>query len=478
MKAGFCNTDITPALGMEGPGGYGKVYIQQIHDPLKVRAAVIDDGNDRVALIGVDTLVIGAHTVAAIRKGVNERCGIAEDHIMIGASHTHSGGPLFGPLPEEVEKMPELVRDLLLHHSTIADQQYHDWMVTQAITAICEADRKKQEVQLSVGSGHEDKVAFNRRFKMKNGRAYTHPGKGNPDMIEPAGPIDPEVGVIGVWTQEGKLLGCIVNYTCHCTTFGGGVSADWVHYVEKTIQGVMGKRANVVFLNGACGDVTQVNNQSLKIPESGEVSSRFVGTRVGAEAVKVLNTTAKGDLTPVAAINKTMTFERRVPSKAHVEQSLQITQEGLNNNAKTTEWTFAKEVLILEAMAKQKPTVDVEVQAVQVGPAVYLSNPAEYFCQLGLDIKKGSLFPFTYVVELANGIVGYVPTEEALSPTGGGYETVLTSYSNLEVTAGTQIANACVELSKQLTPGAVPEHQKAEPVLTSWEYGVRGPDLE
>ena len=42
MKAGFHTTDITPALGMEAPGGYLKAHIQRIHDPLKVRAAVFE----------------------------------------------------------------------------------------------------------------------------------------------------------------------------------------------------------------------------------------------------------------------------------------------------------------------------------------------------------------------------------------------------------------------------------------------------
>ncbi|UCH35401.1 MAG: hypothetical protein JSV65_03360, partial [Armatimonadota bacterium] len=241
MKAGFYEADITPAVGMEQPGGYGKVYISRIHDPLKVRAAVIDDGSERVALVGVDTCVIqSAQAVAEARQAVQEHCGIKGDHVLIAASHTHAGGPFFGLLARDVEGAPELVRDLVLNHSTVTDPEYRDWVIAQICTAICEADRRKEDARLAVGSGCEGKTTFNRRFRMKNGRSYTHPGKGNPDIVEPAGPIDPEVGVIAAWGSRGDLLGCIVNFACHGTTFGGGVSADWIGYLDSTIKGAMG----------------------------------------------------------------------------------------------------------------------------------------------------------------------------------------------------------------------------------------------
>ena len=134
--------------------------------------------------------------------------------------------------------------------------------------------------------------------------------------------------------------------------------------------------------------------------------------------------------------------------------------------------------MVLDALMKSRPEVEVEVQAVQVGPAVLVTNPAEYFVQYGLDIKKGSKFPFTFPVELANGVCGYVPTEEAFGPHGGGYETRLTSYSNLEVSAGRQMANTGIELANQMTPGPVPLPPPPPPSKAPWTYGAVPPEIQ
>ena len=133
----------------------------------------------------------------------------------------------------------------------------------------------------------------------------------------------------------------------------------------------------------------------------------------------------------------------RAPSRC--KKALELVQQPVEKVGHT-DWTFAKETVLLDAKLAKQPAAQVEVQAIQVGPAVFLANPAEFFVQLGLDIKAKSPFPFTFVVELANDCVGYVPTEEAFGPHGGGYETRLTSYSNLEITAGRRIVAADLEL--------------------------------
>lgn len=273
-------------------------------------------------------------------------------------------------------------------------------------------------------------------------------------------------------------MGCVINYACHATTSPGGISANWIYYLEQTIRGAMGPECVVVFTQGACGDVTQVDNLNPYVNPNSEDWCRFVGARVGAEAVKVLLSMPRGVLMPVDAKIKTMEFNRRFPDPARVRECYEITRQ-TPDKVGSTQWTFAKEIVLLDAALKKTPVRKTEVQALQVGPAIFITNPAEFFCQLGLNIKSLSPFKFTFPVEMANDCVGYVPTEEALGPGGGGYETRLTSYSNLEVQAGNKFVAAGVELAWQMKPGEIPEFPKAKPFSGKpWEYGSVKPELK
>jgi neutral ceramidase len=476
FRVGFAERDITPEIGSEQPGGYGKSYHRTLHDRCKVRAAVFDDGKNRVALVGLDALFIHRDTTLKVRKAIAEKTGMAEGAILLGASHSHSSGPMSGVMPAEYDHASALVQKLAYQQSTAADPKYLAKVEAAIIEAVCQAHDSRMSVRAGIGKGIERTVAFNRRFRMRDGGTVTHPGQGNPDIVEPAGPTDPEVGVIGVWDEKKKLLGCVVNFSCHATTSPGGISANYVHYLEKTIQGYYGKDVVVVFLNGASGDVTQVDNQNPHKHPDPEAWAQLVGGKVGAEALKALFTMEPGTLTPIESRTKILPIPRRPPAPERVQQCLEIVQK---EPAKVgqTEWTFAKEIVLLDAKLKKEPVVDVEVQAVQVGPAVFLTTPAEYFCQFGLDQKARSGFPFTFPVSLANGCVGYVPTEEAFGPHGGGYETRLTSYSNLEITAGSKMCDAGIELAKQLTPGPIPTRARPAPFSGQpWSYGNVKPE--
>lgn len=476
IKAGFAYRDITPDIGMEQPGGYGKSFHKTFHDACKVRAAVFDDGKKAVAVVGLDLLAIPRNIVLEARAGIERVTPIKGDSVLVCASHSHSSGPIGMVQPGEYEGASELVKRLAYDESSMADKGFLQHLTKQIIEGVRLAYAARVPVQVGFGFGHEDKVSFNRRMKMKNGLAWSHPGAGNPDIVDYAGPIDPQVGVIGAWDLQGNLVGTVVNFACHATTNPGGISANWPHYLEKTIQGALSTAAPVVFMQGCCGDITQVDNLSPYKRPAPEEWAQQVGGRVGAEAVKTLLIMAKGTSATVDSRQKILPIKRRAPAPETITKANEIIAAGMPKGD-TTDYMFAKETLMLEHLIKVSPSVEVEVQAIQVGPAVFVSNPAEYFVQYGLDIKKGSPFPFTFPCELSNGCAGYVPTEEAFGEHGGGYETRLTSYSNLEVNGGRQMADTGIELAKSMKPDAVPEREKVPFAGRPWTYGAVPPGL-
>ena len=480
FKAGFAEKDITPGIGSEMPGNYGKAYHRSFHDPCKVRAAVFDDGKTRIAIVGLDLLLVTRHLALEARAEIQRLCGIKPDAVLICASHSHSSGPIGMCEPGDYNNASPLVKHLATEKSVVSDPGYAALIKRQIAEAVAAADKARVDAKLAVGYGHEDQVSFNRRLRMKNGLTFSHPGVGNPEIIDYAGPIDPQVGVVGVWDQRGVLLGCLVNFSCHATTNPGGISANWIWAMEQTLRGASGMSAlPVVFLQGACGDVTQVDNLARHLNPGPEEWCQLVGGRVGAEAFKTLLSIRRGatNTIPLDARQRVWNIKRRAPAPNKVETALAMVQkEPLA--AELTEWTFAKETVLLDALMASRPMVEVEVQALQIGPLVLVSNPAEFFVQYGLDIKKSSRFPFTFPVELANGCVGYVPTEEAFSTGGGGYETRLTSYSNLEISAGRQFATTGIELANQMTPGPVPAPPPPPPFKAPWSYGNVAPELE
>lgn len=428
-RAGFARTELTPPIGSEIPGGFGKNLSKGVHDPLWAEAAYFSNGKTELAVVGIDLIMIPRETLDMARQQVEAKCGMPGRNVMVAASHTHNGGPIvecFG---------------------SSSDPSYCKFAAERIAEAVVRAREKAVECKVAAGSGHEDTVAFNRRFKMKDGTVKTHPGKMNPDIVEPAGPIDPEVGVIAVKNTKDELMGCIVNYALHGTTMGGSLtSADWPGYLRKTIREGVGSDVGVVFLNGACGDVTQVDNRNARPSEFGEEWSQRIGAAVGNEALKVL---AQAEYLPNAALDvASETIALPIRDLANSDEELverEAPKFGLGSSGNDV---YLREAGLVRAMKAQSPTVDAEIQAMRIGSAGIVGNGTEYFCALGLAIKKGSSFKPTMVSELTNGYYGYSPTAEAFQ--GGGYEVRTARSSYVAPGTGEQIVETSVKVLKQL----------------------------
>ena len=174
-KAGFAERDVTPDVGMEMMGNYGKQNGQSIHDSCKVRAAVFDDGTNRVALVGLDSLIIQRESVLRVREAVSARCGILGGHVLLGASHSHSSGPVGWVMPGQFDHASALVQELAYKKSPCANPGYLRRFEQGILDAVCAASDARVEARLCFGSGREDKVSFDRRLRMKVGASFPSP---------------------------------------------------------------------------------------------------------------------------------------------------------------------------------------------------------------------------------------------------------------------------------------------------------------
>lgn len=429
MTAGFAQRCITPPPGLEIPGLFERRIALGTHDDLFARAMVYGEGASSVALVQVDAIVVPESVVHAARREARRLCGIPEKNCLIAATHTHSGGPLFGGFLSD------------------PDPDYAAFAGREIAAAIAEAHRLRRPCLMGAGTASADGVAFNRRFVMKDGVTRTHPGKMNPEILDAAGPEDPRVTVIGFCDPQSlRPLGCVVNFACHATHMNGLLySADYPRWIVETLRAVHGPEFGVVFLNGACGDVTQMDNRSPRPNEFGPYWCERTGRVAGAAALQAL---ARMDYASGGGTARATAVVRagiRESSAGDIQAAKALLAKKKVSPA-DVETIYARETLAVAALRPR--TRALEIMAVRLGEAVLWGVPGEFFQDFALDVRAASPFPLTCCVELANGYHGYICTPESFA--GGGYEIRTARSSFLDAAAGPSIVRTAKRLCQRL----------------------------
>jgi hypothetical protein len=421
LQVGFGVGDVTPNAGMEMPGGFFKRKGSGVRDKLLAVACVVHDGDTSLALVGLDALFITRPTVEAARRQIQKDTGMSADHVLVGANHTHSGGPIASCLGCD------------------ADPAYLETVTRGIAGAVKSAWSSLHAAEVGIGTGSEPNIAFNRRFLMRDGREITHPGKPgtehHKEIVAPAGPIDPDVGVLAFRAPgaKGKVLGVVVNFACHSTVVGGDqFSPDYAGYLRKHLKSYYGENTPVAFLLGPCGDITQVDNLSPN-SEFGPEHADMMGMKLAGEAIRVIGRMTWLKEAPLAVAVET------VPAAIRPEPDPERERPpfGLGSDSskdKRIDAVYEEERKRVAEERKKTPKLLCEVQGLRVGPLGIATNGAEYFCEYGLRIKKASGHASTWVVSLANEWIGYVPTAQAF--VGGGYEPRTARSSKLAPDAG------------------------------------------
>jgi len=408
-----------------------------ILDPLHIKAIVFRQGEEQFALVECDVMSVNREITSSIREEASKKTGIPFNNICIAATHTH---------------MAAVYKDLQ----------------TSVIIAIDKAQSSLKPVHFKSALGQQFNVSFNRRYFMKDGSVVFNPMFLNPDIVRPAGPIDPEVGVFMFYDNEtNKPLASITNFALHLDIVkeygavyqesGQGsrnsVSADYPYWIETFLREDFGNDFNSVFLTGCCGNINHWDF-SKPGPQSGHsTKSREVGDSLYNSIRKALKGAV--DETPLLT-SRCMTVEVPLQSytadelawaKGISESSLSGKSEEPNERKQFLDNVRRTKILWLE-QKKQKGIVSMkfDIQVIRLScNSVIVALPGEMFVEFGLTLKNLSPFDNTMVVELANDDISYIPNKKAFVQ--GAYEV---EDSKLMRGGGEMLIEAALQLLKEL----------------------------
>jgi len=92
LRVGVAKVNITPAVGTELCGHFrSNLKSTGVHSNLYAKAMLLDDGENKAALVACDLLGVASTLVASTRERITELTGIEGRNVMISCTHTHSG---------------------------------------------------------------------------------------------------------------------------------------------------------------------------------------------------------------------------------------------------------------------------------------------------------------------------------------------------------------------------------------------------
>jgi neutral ceramidase len=411
LRAGAASVRITPPVGAPMAGYYYHRGAEGTHDDLMAKALVFEAGGAKAALVACDLIGVPAEVADEARRLIAQDPGIPAERVMISATHAHTGPLIVGGASRTANLEGEML--------AIA-RRYAAELPGKIAESVRKAHAGLAPAKVSAAVGREETISFNRRFWMKDGTVGWNPGKLNPNIVKPAGPIDPAVPVLYVETADGKPLATYVNFALHLDTVGGlRYSADYPYTLASLLGRVKGPEMVTLFTMGASGNVNHID-VSTRAPQKGHEEAARIGTVLAGEVLKSYARLQPVRAGTVAARRQTAALPLAKIEPGEVEKARAVAEKyGLPDAPPFNDMVHAYKVQAVAARGG-KP-LEAEVQVIALGrDTAFVGLPGEIFTELGMAIRKASPFRYTIVVTLANGSIGYVPDRAAYAQ--GAYE--------------------------------------------------------
>ncbi len=444
FSVGFAKVNVNPPLGIGVAGYYVPRFATGVLDDLDVRVLALTLNEKKILLISVPVCGVDNSTIDAINERIFEKTGVTSENTFISATHTHTGGLL---VPTEAfEADEEVIRT------------YADFMVERIADAskLALEDAKPSKMGYITGWAPE-RVAYIRRYKMKDGSTLTCPPINDPNIDHPIGELDQRVHVLR-FDREGGASIVLVNYGLHADTINGDMlSPDWPGWMYKTIEKAL-DGTECIFFNGAEGDVGSTH----VFPEGGDMNdteisfdnemkspgmARFVGRAIAGTVLQVYDKVHYVNVDKLNIIKKLLPVAANVPAKEDLP--LAHTYKDLHDAGRDDEIPF-KAMQLTTVVAEALRMVRLEngpevfnlcLTGVQIGNVAMVGIPGEPFTDIGVGIKEAEGWSMIMPCALTNGDAGYFPMQSAYDE--GGYEARTSQYK-----AG--VAEKIIEGGKEL----------------------------
>ncbi|HWG46661.1 MAG TPA: hypothetical protein VN688_28120 [Gemmataceae bacterium] len=270
LQAGFAETDITPQVKdktvfMAGFGHNRKAA--GVHDPLKVRAIVLQHDKDKIALVSIDLVGFFHPGVERVRRNLP-----GFTYVLVSSTHNHEGPDtlgLWGATPFQ----------------SGVDADYLAHVEKQIIEAVKSADAARTVVSVRIGSARAPELLH--------------------DAREPYVKHD-ELIALEFRDKKNKPAGLVVQWNCHPETLGDKntqISADFVGPVVKALRNK--HDCPVIYFTGTVGGLmtslrVEVKSAAGKALEDGTFAkTQRYGELLAEVADNALRTARPVKLTPL-----------------------------------------------------------------------------------------------------------------------------------------------------------------------------------
>lgn len=382
FRAAVVTVDITP----DSPKmllGYSARQSTGVHDPIKHRIVVMDDGFKKFVLVSSDICVMSPsqydHTAAFLQQQLQ----ISPEQFWWSLTHTHSA-PEVG-----VPGLPESFMGERYKHDV--DTAYTSFVERTLVDGVASALKQLEPASLGVGWGFSQ-ANMNRRAVDASGTASLG--------MNPDAPVDRRIGLLRLSGTDGKPIALIANYPIHGTLYGADnleISGDVPGIVSNYVEKKLG--APLLFINGAAGNLAPLYSVSKKVYGSKESELDqmcvFLGDKI-MEANRNIGT----------AVSDIRLFTGQLVIETPMKEGLKWPND-LKNYTRTT------------ANAKRLIRLPARFLRINEDIAIW-SLPVELFCEISNEIRDRSPYPYTFYYGYTNGWLGYLPSDNEWKY--GGYE--------------------------------------------------------